>query len=89
VLTGEARARAAFKAADLLLRVLDDPSAALGIIDRTRLDASGAPLRERALLLRIEAEHRLGRPVRALALRYLEAYPDSAGAAQMRALVTQ
>jgi len=79
-------ARAAFKAADLYVRVLGDPTAALAVLNRTRLDAPGSPLRERALTLRIEAAQRLGLPVRALAERYLEAYPDSAGAARMRAL---
>jgi hypothetical protein len=88
VLRGAARARAAFKAADLLLRVVDDPSAALVVLDRARLDAPRAPLRERALVLRVEASHRLGHPVRELALRYLADYPDSAGAARMRELST-
>jgi hypothetical protein len=79
--------RAAFKAADLHLRVLGDPSAALAVLNRTRLDAFGSPLRERALSLRIEAAQRLGLPVRALAERYLDAYPDSAAAERMRKLV--
>jgi len=72
-----ARAGAAFKAADLSLRVLDD---------RARLDSRFSPLRERAMMLRIEAAQRMDLPVRALAERYLEAYPDSAGAAQLRVL---
>lgn len=80
-------AQAAFKAADLCLRVLSDPAATLRVVDRARLDADGAPLRERALLLRIEASQRLGLSVRALAQRYLAAYPDSAGAARVRVLV--
>jgi hypothetical protein len=84
--TGSA-SRAAFKAADLHLRVLGDPSAALAVLNRTRLDAPGSPLRERALSLRIEAAQRLGLPVRALAQRYLDAYPDSAAAERMRKLV--
>jgi len=79
-------AHAAFKAADLSLRVLDDPAATLRILDKTSLDAFGAPLRERALLLRVEASQRLGLPVRVLAQRYLTTYPDSAGAPAMRLL---
>lgn len=81
-------ANAAFKAADLYLRVLGDASRALHVLDRAALDAPGAPLRERALLLRIEASQRLDLPVRALAEQYLADYPDSAGAARMR-LLTQ
>jgi hypothetical protein len=85
-LTGEPAARAAFKAADLCFRVLGDPAAALRVLDRSGLDAYGAPLRERALMLRIEASERLGLPVRVLAQRYLVAFPDSAGTERVRAL---
>jgi len=79
-------ASAAFKAADLCLRVLSDPSRTLRVLDQTALDAPGSPLRERALLLRIDAAGRLGRPVQDLAERYLEEYPDSAGSERMRSL---
>lgn len=81
-----AAASAAFKAADLCLRVLSDPSRTLRVLDQTALDAPGSPLRERALLLRIDAAQRLGQPVRDLAQRYLEEYPDSAGSDRMRSL---
>jgi ferric-dicitrate binding protein FerR (iron transport regulator) len=81
-----AGASAAFKAADLCLRVLSDPSRTLRVLDQTALDAPGSLLRERALLLRIDAAQRLGRPVRELAERYLDEYPDSAGSERMRSL---
>ena len=66
--------------------VLRDPAAALRVLDRSALDAYGAPLRERALMLRIEASQRLGLPVRVLAQRYLVAFPDSVGIERVREL---
>lgn len=86
ILTPRAAARAAFKAADLSLRVLDDPATALRVIDQSSLDAYGAPLRERALLLRIEASRRLGLPLRELARRYIVGYPNGASVERLQPL---
>jgi hypothetical protein len=87
VLPGEGRARAGFKAADILLRELDDPRAALAALAAAGVDGPSSALRERGLLLRIEALQRLGEPVAEAAARYLDEYPDSAGAPRLRALI--
>ena len=87
--SGPERAVAGWKAADLALRALDDPRAALHTLDRAAVDAPGSALRERGLLLRIEARLRLGHEVESLAAAYLAEYPDSAGAAELRARTGQ
>jgi hypothetical protein len=87
VLPGEARARAGFKAADVMLHELDDPRAALATLHVADVDMPGSPLRERGLLLRIEALQRMGEPIVAVAERYLAEFPDSAGVSRLRALL--
>jgi ferric-dicitrate binding protein FerR (iron transport regulator) len=87
LLPADARVRAGFKAADVMLHELDDPRAALAVLYVADVDAEGSALRERALLLRIEALQRLGEPITEVAERYLAAYPDSAGAPRLRALL--
>lgn len=84
-LTGERGVQAGFKAADMLLREAGDPRAALAALQAARVDAPGSALRERGLLLRIEALDHLGEPIGEVAARYLAEYPDSAGAPALRA----
>lgn len=84
VLSGELRTQAGFKAAELFLRAQDDASAALAVLDDYAVDAPGSALRERGLLLRIDALRRLGAPIAEIAARYLADYPDSAGAQRLR-----
>jgi len=85
-LAGEERAQAGFKAADLWLRELHDPRAALGALQLAAVDAPASALRERGMLLRIDALHQLGEHAAAaeVAARYLAEFPDAAGARQLR-----
>lgn len=80
------RIRTAFKAGDLALRELHAPHTTLELLDAAHVDAQGSSLRERALLLRIEALARIGQSVDAHAAIYLRDYPDSAGAVRVRVL---
>jgi hypothetical protein len=85
LLPAEQRAQAGFKSAETFLRADGDARGALAALDELGVDAPGSALRERGLLLRIDALQRLGAPTAEVAARYLAEYPDSAGAQRLRA----
>jgi len=73
-----AAVRAAYLAAALHFRDLDQPAEAVRVLDGFRADAVGSPLEERALGLRARALLAAGRDAdaRRAAARYLDRYPD-------------
>ncbi|UJR86048.1 FecR family protein [Sandaracinus amylolyticus] len=77
---------AGFLAAELHLRRLHDPTRALAALDASHADAEGTALRERALVLRAEAQLASDRrtDLAETARRYLDAYPDGPRAAWMQ-----
>ncbi|AKF10549.1 FecR family protein [Sandaracinus amylolyticus] len=77
---------AGFLAAELYLRRLHDPARALAALDASRVDAEGTALRERALVLRAEAQLASDRrtELTETARRYLDAYPNGPRAAWMQ-----
>jgi ferric-dicitrate binding protein FerR (iron transport regulator) len=83
---GPPRAQAGYKAAVEYMFELADPRAALAALTAVAVDARGSSLRERGLLLRIEALQALGEPADALAREYLAEFPDSAGASELERL---
>jgi hypothetical protein len=84
-LRGGDAATAGYQAAYLLAHRLHDPAAALRVLDATRADRAGAPLEERALVLRITVLDRLGADAAPAVARYLARFPDGDWAETLRA----
>jgi len=87
---GPERARAGFTGAQIRFRRLSDLPGAIHSLDASGAAGPGSPLLERALALRVQALHQLGRDpeARVEAERYLRRYDDDGATAEwMRRLV--
>lgn len=82
---------AEFEAASIRFEEMADPNGALQALDRGHVDAQHSPLEERALALRARAFVQLGREAdaRAVAARYIAAFPDTALRTWMDAVLAE